>query len=244
MADYGFRAVNPDGTVQVDSQFRNLAFRASGSASLSSSPVAFWRYGSAVVPNGNGRIIAWRCNYPAALTHASTSGDNITLNFRSYTGPSNSAAPTLTWYLFDEPGAVSIPSNQFYGMIVRDAAGNKTYDSRIPYAKWVDQISGTSSGMPLAQNGSSPSFTNYSYPGMVPAVVQGNLSTYVAEVPTNVGNHPDFMSIFQAVMARQSGSTLSLASCGLGVGPYQTPTNTPTVSRPNWSYTIIDVSGL
>lgn len=74
-------------------------------------------------------------------------------------------------------------------------------------------------------------------------IVQGNLSTYVAEVPTNVGN-PDFMSIFQAVMARQSGSTLSLASCGLGVGPYQTPANTPTVSRPNWSYTIIDVSGL
>ncbi|MNV35173.1 hypothetical protein D3C71_1266120 [compost metagenome] len=87
-------------------------------------------------------------------------------------------------------------------------------------------------------------FLNFQMPvGSVPAVLQGNLATTIAEVPTGISN-PDYMFFWSAACMRQSGSTVNLAYCVRVQGPYQQPINPPQMRRQPWSYTVIDVAGL
>lgn len=244
MADYGLRVRNNALVTQIDSTYRNLSFLSKGAA-VANVATGFpsWRSVTFVVPYGPTCAFAWRSDFPAFLVSAEVSGSSATMVFLAYIV--GGSAATINWYVFASPDVTGFPGGQAYGLRIKNAAGAKTFDSRNQYAKFLAAWSGTATDIPVTQDNAPPEFLNIQLPlGTLPAVLQGNLSTFITEVPTGVGPNPDFMFFWQSAVIRQLGSTLNLALCVRVQGPYQTPINPPQIDRKLWSYTVIDVAGL
>lgn len=243
MADYGLRVRNGALITQIDSTYRNLAFWTKGTA-IANQATGFlsWRSVSFTVPYTNACAFAWRSNFPAFVMSSTFSGNSMTVTFLAYIV--GGSAATINWYVFAPPDITGFPSGQVYGLRVKDAAGRRAFDSRNQYMKYLAMIGGTSTDIPTTQDNAPPEFLNYQMPvGTVPAVLQGNICTYVQEVPTGV-SIPDYMFFWVNGCIRQSGATLNVAQAARVQGPYQQPINPPVIRRPLWNFTVIDVSGL
>lgn len=130
MADYGFKAVNDNGEVQIDSTYRNFSKIFNGSMSLSASP-AVETIGSFSEPP----VIAWRPDTVAAsmLYSLYKTGDNYTsMSFLSnYTAPRGD----IDYAGFSNKNAI-VPSDA-YGLLVKNASGEVCFSSEEEYFKIV-----------------------------------------------------------------------------------------------------------
>lgn len=243
MADYGLRVRNAALQTQIDSTYRNLSFWTKGSA-IANVPTGFlsWRSVTFTVPYTSACAFAWRCDFPAFLAGSSFSGSTMTVSFLVYIV--GGSAGTINWYVFAPPEATGYPAGQYYGLKVKDAFGRTCFDSRNQYMKYLGALAGIEKDIPITQDNASPEFLNFQMPvGTLPAVLQGNLSTTIAEVPVGISN-PDYMFFWTAACARQFGASINVAHCVRVQGPYQHPINPPQITRSPWSYTVVDVAGL
>jgi len=243
MADFGLRVRNSDLITQIDSTFRNLSFWTKGVA-VANQATGFpsWRSVTFTVPYASASAFAWRADFPSFLVSSVISGATMQVTFLSYIV--GGSAATIWWYVFAPPGVTGLPAGQNYGLRVKDANGGVSFDSRNQYMRYLAALSGVDTNIPTTQDNAPPEFLNYQMPiGSVPAVLQGNLCTNIAEVPTGISN-PDYMFFWDASCVRQVGSTVNVARCVRVQGPYQTPINPPQMRRQPWSYTVIDVAGL
>lgn len=229
MADYGFRAVNPNsGLVQVDSTYKNYSLRYKQSFTLSAGASGMYQ-GSISLPVSATACIAWRSTEAACFGWRS--GNQ--LYFRSFEDGGRPAA-TITVYVFDETGNGELFPGA-YGMRVRNAAGEVTFDSRMKYMRWIDQVSGHMSTLNTTKSYAA---------GVVPAVIQGNLY-YTAEwIPVGVGTVVPYIEIFLVQTVRASGSSLIFAPKGASGQQTFNPPPVPPGRQYGYSYTIIDVAGL
>ncbi|TQJ97333.1 hypothetical protein [Achromobacter sp. SLBN-14] len=243
MADYGLQVRNESNLIQIDSTFQNLAFWTKGVA-VASQATGFssWRSGTITVPYTPASAFAFRADFPTFILNTVISGSTMQVDFLSYIV--GGSAATIYWYLFAPPNFTGFPAGQNYGLRVKNAAGVSSFDSRNQYMKYLASLSGIDTDLPVTQDNAPPQFLSYTMPvGAVPAVLQGNLATNIAEVPTGV-SLPDFMFFWQSSCVRQSGSVIGVASCVRVQGPYQQPINPPQMRRQPWNYTVIDVGGL
>ncbi|EFV83906.1 hypothetical protein HMPREF0005_02032 [Achromobacter xylosoxidans C54] len=242
MADYGFRARNGSNEIQIDSTYKNFALRDKGVITASEG----WFHGNFRQANAytarNAGIVAFRSNGAATLYGMSPSGSGMSLNFLGY--QPGGTPVTIWWYVFDEPIEASIPSGERYGMVVKNASWVKTFDSRIDYMRMADFWSGTANDIPSTSSGLPPSFALRVYPGITPAIIQGNMCNSQTEVPIGVGPGVQFMQFRMWQMAKQDGGTIGQTICVEDYGPSATPSNWPDIRRTQFSSTIIDVTGL
>lgn len=243
MADFGLRIRNGALITQIDSTYRNLAFWTKGTA-IANQGTGFlsWRSVAFTVPYTSACAFAWRSDFPAFVLSSEFTGSTMTVSFLAYIV--GGSAATINWYVFAPPEVTGFPAGQVYGLRVKDVANRRSFDSRNQYMKYLVSIGGTSNDIPTTQDNMPPQFLNYTMPvGSVPAVLQGNLCTFVEEVPVGV-SLPDYMFFWINGCVRQLGSTLGVAQAARVQGPYQQPTNTPSIRRSRWNFTVIDVNGL
>ncbi|MEN4919722.1 hypothetical protein ABE485_13680 [Achromobacter spanius] len=243
MADYGLRIRNAALQTQIDSTYRNLSFWTKGTA-IANVATGFvsWRSVTFTVPYTATSAFAWRCDFPAFVVGSTFAASSMTVTFLVYIV--GGSAGTINWYVFAAPDVTGLPGGQYYGLRVKDALGRTAFDSRNQYMKYLAAIAGSDTDIPATQDNLYPEFLNFQMPvGSVPAVLQGNLATSIAEVPVGI-SLPDYMLFWSAACMRQSGSTVNLAYCVRVQGPYQQPINPPQIRRQPWSYTVIDVAGL
>lgn len=236
MSDYGLRVLNGSNEVQIDSTYRNFSLRSKGAAvaNLNANHVNF-RFAQIVIPNGLG-MIAFRCAIPCCVASIYPSGGNLVVNFKVYTP--NQAIHTVYWYLFDDPNYTAISGN--YGMRIKDAGGNVTHDSRMDYMKFSGFVNGVNG--PNGPILPYPNFSYTTYPGTVPAVIQSTTISSQTEVPIGVGPGVQFMEFFIWQMYIQAGESIGSCMCNEDYGPYTEPTNLPSISRNNYTYTVVDVA--
>lgn len=229
MDEYGIRVLGATGETQIDSTFRNVALRASGSVSLASS-VSFGgdvRAGSMTLAAGQTGLLAFRCPSPAVIYGASISGDNVTYHFRAF----STATETLYWYLFDEIQNCPPPVGN-YGTVVRDAGGVITFDSRQRYARIVGTYRSTT----------PPSLA---YPGATVAVIQGTVPSTIVSIPqAPPPSTAPWDSVASHGFIRAWGSTVVASRQTYKVGETPNLLQWPTGNTLYYTGTVIDVSGL
>ncbi|AUZ18235.1 hypothetical protein I6I07_19540 [Achromobacter deleyi] len=242
MADFGQRIRNGINEVQIDSTFKNLALRMKGTA-VASSPWFHVNYRQVIVslPASSG-MIAYRANGPCCIYGMDTSGGTLKVAFLTYKPSSATPDITVNWYLFDEPGLVPVAPD--YGRRVRNSSGVVTYDSRLPYMKFNAFLVGTDKDLPSTSSGLSPNFTYWAYPGILPAIVQGNLVNSQTEVPVGVGPNTPWMQFRFWQMMVQNGPMIGSTICVEDYGPSSTPSGWLDVRRQKFSMSIVDVSDL
>lgn len=239
MGDYGIRIRNGR-SIQVDSTYKNLALRSSGSVGTTSGAgVAGWSLARFSAPISAG-FVAWRCNRPAWLLSSLPQGDTYLHTFRVYTEVEG--AGTLYFYIFDEPRYGQMAANQHYGLRVRNAQGEVTFDSRMKYMRGLGQISGRHADLPVYQY-TGGGFKDFYFGSAVPAVLQANLAIRIDHQPTGPGPNPGWMSITASSCVKQEAGYLRLASCASVVGPSSTQPTDPNFDRDTWTYFVVDVSG-
>lgn len=243
MADYGLRVRNSQSVLQIDSTYQNLAYRTKGVLTAGSGTgFSSWANGSAVIPYSPTGALAWRADGPACLYSCVVSGGAMIATWGTYTA-GRSSPVTIWWYLFDTPTIVGLPAGPGYGLRVKDANGVVTYDSRMAYLPYMTALRGTQNDLPVTQANLPPNERSFFIGnGVVPAVLQGNQSSFVVEAPTGVGPAPDFMFFAGESCVRQVSGALNLSYPTRVAGPYKDSLNVPSVQRPNWSYLVIDVS--
>ncbi|MCH4582485.1 hypothetical protein [Achromobacter xylosoxidans] len=230
MADYGLRVRNLNNEIQIGSDFRNVAVRSAGVLALTGQISWVNRvYGAALtLPVGATGLVAFRCQYPAVIYGASVNGNDVTYYFRADTG--GVAGASLYWYLLDEIAKCPPPAGH-YGMVVKDAAGNVTYDSRQRYARFVDSFRLTSGQTAF-------------YPGSQIAVIQAivpsnSVSTGFTPPPTTRWNYNHDHGFILAW-----GNQLSVNRVFYKFGEGNTLVQWPAGNPAIFAGTLIDVSGL
>lgn len=233
MADYGLKVVSQTGGgTQIGSDYANYAYRAHGTAHITNFYAGAWRYGNVTVPGSTG-VVALRGDCPACLLGMYRSGANTVMQILIDSSPG--IAPYVTWYVFNDPANAPVGASDKYGLLVKDASGIITYDSRKKYLRFLD--SHVKQAYPKY-----PSSNTYSYTsGAVPAVIQGNLGTSLFEAPTSLGV-PDFMEFRTADFFRVDGNRVIVYSSHTADGPYQKARNPPQIYKRNGTYTMVDVA--
>jgi len=242
MADYGLEIHNTLNILQIDSTYQNLAYRTKGVLTAGSGTgFSSWANGSAVIPYSPTGALAWRADGPACLYSCVASGGSMVATWGTYTA-GRSSAVTIWWYLFDRPTIVGAPAPG-YGLCVKDANRVVTYDSRMAYLPHMAALRGLDTDLPTTQVNLPPVERSYFIGnGIVPAVLQGNQSSYTTEQPTGVGPGVDFMFFAGESCVRQVAGALNLSYPNRVAGPYSQSMNVPTIRRPSWRYVVIDVS--
>lgn len=128
---YGFRVIGDSGSVQIDAEFASLAVRYKYTLTDGGGPYN-WQYVTVACETP---VVACRCvGGRGGMTAYASNGDGTwSFSFSVESGA------TLTVYIFDRPQPVSAPPN--YGLIVRDALGRTTFDSRCNYLRPVGIVS-------------------------------------------------------------------------------------------------------
>jgi hypothetical protein len=248
MGDYGFRATNANtGSIQIDSTYANLLLIAkattssvavydSGDGSLISgiSSVSF-TFTSSKVP-----VVAFSCaSYVAQADYGRVGGAGTTWTWTLIVAAS--AGASLTYYIFDTAQGRTPYYSGDYGLRVRDAAGNVTFDSRFPALALIDIYSGTAgsllgSGLPSKSYSSGPTFA-----------LAALLPCFAFETASFTLGPGSFLNIetFSHVAVRMNGTALQ----GLKLA---TSKSTRTEASPiagsatvaPWAFFVIDVTHL
>lgn len=132
---YGFKVINDYGTVLIDDTFANLALMSS--AVYTTTPPASQYYGSDLIFSFSAQfpVFAFRCETALATVVAvQQNGSAFTVSMRC-DGP---VGTPIKVYFFDRP---TVPTSG-WGIRVRDAAGNITFDSGYSYMRIVGAYSG------------------------------------------------------------------------------------------------------
>lgn len=137
----GLRFRNSAGTVQVDENYRNLAFRQRIGIGLSHSIGT--AYSDVAVSGGNVVVAMYSQYYAPILLGVTVSGSTWTYRWGfTYLGMGNPTSDTAYLYVFDDPPAVS----SSVGVRVRDGSGSIVYHSDVkPLILAADPLSNTSS---------------------------------------------------------------------------------------------------
>ncbi|AJD82860.1 hypothetical protein AVV27_gp27 [Achromobacter phage 83-24] len=239
MADYGFRARNGVNEVQLDSTYKNFSLLARGIAYATQAAIHVnFKFATVVVPPTIG-MVGFRCARPCTLASIYPSGGNLVLSFLVHS-PGVSGEPVY-WYLFDEPVYGSSMGGN-YAMRLKNAAGQITHDSRMDYMKFSGFDSGTLTDLPTTQSGGAPNYRFVTYPGTLPAVVQGITCSSQEEVPIGVGPGVQYMQFYFWQMFAQINQSIGTTLCVQDFGPSTTPVNILSIRRENYSFTVIDVA--
>lgn len=130
MSDYGLLLKNVDGSIQVDSNYSNFVYHASGSISVSQGNNYINFPDTDTMP-----ILAIR---PSSTTFCCVNW--ITTTSTDYTGMyilgEEGSSGTIHWMTFIY--GVPTPSGSFYGLIVRNASNNVVFTSECQYMKIVN----------------------------------------------------------------------------------------------------------
>jgi len=226
---YGFRARNPNtGYIQIDETYNNWALRSVQLLTLS--PGSGFHQGIINLGASDRGCFAWRSDQPAFLMGRNSSGHI----FRSI---ADGRPPANIWiYTFDDPAFGQMYGGN-YGLRVRNGGGGVTFDSRMKYMRWIDEISGDNLGNQI-------SLTRTYGGAVVPAVIQGNLCYDIHWEALGVGTVVPFAESFQVQGVHCSGSSVVWTPLGyLGPQTYSPP-SVPPGKQTAYSYTIIDVAGL
>lgn len=228
MADWGVRIRNPNsGRIQIDQNYRNLAYRESVSGSTGSKSGYQFYVGDISCTLHSSTVVAFRSSTPVALGRA----QNNVLRF--YSAPGDSA--TITVYVFDQVDNCSPVDNTVWGWRVSDASGQSTFDSRYRYLKALTYASGISGSGGYDDTISTSSNA---------AVVQGPLFVTAFQTVQLISNTPYVTehTALQTISCGDGGVVLSTAE--VQRGPFAGGTPRPTATQAHWSYLVVDVSGL
>ena len=122
----GLRFKNDAGTVQVDENYRNLAFRERRAIALSGS--AEFTYRDIAITGGNVVVAMYSQYYAPILLGVTVSGGTWTYRWAfGYRSAGNPTSDTAYLYIFDDPPAMS----SSIGVRVRDASGSIVYHSDV-----------------------------------------------------------------------------------------------------------------
>lgn len=233
MADYGLKLVNASGFVQIDSTYKNLALRETGTVVSGGAAVGStgWYAATLTTSAGTSPVIAFRCSSPCFIRYSAASGGTRTYYFMCY-----GSGVSVQYWIFDDPAGIT--GSGTYGLVVNNASGAKVFDSRMKYMRVIDTLSGTSSyatGDPLV-NGFSRSYAG------TPAVVQGQLYSQI--INQAVGTAPVFTisSIWLAAAATTSGNTVTWKTENPNTVQSQTSVVPQSQQHANYDYLVLDVS--
>lgn len=228
MAEYGSRFINATGQVLIDSNYSNLGMRQKGSGNTGQTLIQYLSFA------GGNPVLAINANALIRVSAGVRSGNTTTFTIVSF--EPNTA---FEWWCFDDvayaeryPGA--------YGMIVRNKnTGAVVFDSRCKYMRVLDFVAGTA---PNALTQLAPPFVTKSYGVGKVAAVQCQFSYYSDTVQFSPPPNQQYMIIvWDAFMKPYIGNF----EAAYRVETQFITTNVPpALSRPNYSYMLIDVSGL
>jgi len=235
MADYGLQVVNDGGFVQIDSTYKNLGLLAKGSVISSGTPTQTGWYPAVFsVAVGATPIVAARPSSGyAVLVSTVLSGNTVT-----YTYYCDASGTTLYYWVFDDP-ARGINDGSNYGLLVRNAASEVVFDSRLRYMRVLGFFSGNEYYAPAPPIDSGETF---SYASSNLAVVQSAFRHWWTGIalgsPPNSGYALLFMTGFSI-----SGSNATFKLCNVNtIYSNQGPITVEGNRIENYAYMVLDVS--
>lgn len=235
MADFGLRVVNSSGYVQIDSTYKNLALRESGTvvSGGSSTGNTGWYAATPTTVAGTCPVIAFRASNTCFMRYSVVSGNQITYYFFC-----QGAGVSVQYWIFDDPAAAT-PSGS-YGLIVKDGAGAKVFDSRLTYMRVIDALSGAASS--AADDPWTNGFSR-SYSG-VPAVVQGQLFSEVLNAIVSTPPNFTVTASWIAGAVSFSGGAVTWKSVNPNTVQSQTSVAPTNQQHSNYDYLVLDVSNM
>jgi hypothetical protein len=131
---YGFRAINSNGSVQIDQRFRNYKVWASGTVSNNYSTPNWVTFDITYASNPSAIVfIKWNTLGKSLYFGAKT---NTGQRFLMYPDDGFGFFGAFAYdYVVLAPNLDGTPSSDTWGMRIRDAAGNIAFDSGIAYPK-------------------------------------------------------------------------------------------------------------
>lgn len=131
---FGIQIRNTAGSIQIDENYKNLALVAK-STIVTTVSGGGWSHVDLTI-SGVHPVLALRCTTAACYYYYVTnSGSSWT--YRLFVNNATAGADTITYYVFDEPPA---PVMSGFGMLVFNAAGEVTFDSRHKYLRVEDFV--------------------------------------------------------------------------------------------------------
>lgn len=135
----GLTIYNSANTIQVDENYRNLAFRERRAISLSHSVGT--AYHDIVVTGANVVVGMQSAHYAPYLLSVAFDGTNWTYRWAFfYLAGGEPTSDTAYLYIFDDPPA----NTDLFGLEVFDASGDLVYHSNVQALKIVDVLGGAS----------------------------------------------------------------------------------------------------
>lgn len=122
----GLAVYNDAGTVQIDDQFANMALISKTNVTVGSSPDYYRPAAIYTVVSATPPIVAIQSTHRVVLQNITRSGNTWTFTY--YGG---AIGNIVTCYLFNKP----VYQGSGSGLVVYDASGNVTFDSRQKYAR-------------------------------------------------------------------------------------------------------------
>lgn len=132
---YGFKVVNQStGSIQIDENYKNLAFKSKHTVDCTTQFITGQAPGSfrgSLSVSGTSPVVAISAADYACLRTCSESSGTWTFVF------SSKVSQSITVYVFDIPPSGSLPS---HALLVKDASGNITFRSDLAYMRVTDFV--------------------------------------------------------------------------------------------------------
>ena len=132
---FGVTITGQHGFTQIDSNFKNLAFRQKGTLGFDANHEASFTWAGGATP-----LVCWRSSIPVALLRVDVSGSTFVYTFRKPAG----SVGTVEYFLFD----TATPPSTSFGLAIYDGAGNVVFngDLRFPKIVGLYQVPNAGSG--------------------------------------------------------------------------------------------------